>query len=81
MPTPKQLFSNNIGAPFRTYPDFMPSACIDVEAVADGEELPLRSCVVWICDGQPAPENEVRCQAAVGVRAVVSIPVGSLSQT
>lgn len=59
------LFANHIRAPLLAHPDLVDPSRIDINPVADTKRLLGGTRVVWVGDGQLAPEDEVCGQARV----------------
>lgn len=67
--------ANDIGTSFRTHPDFVGAARINIKTSARPKCFFTRRRVVWVCDRKLSTEYQMRCKSAMIVRRVVRIAV------
>lgn len=68
-------FPNNISTSALPNPDLMNPTSIHIKTVTDNKGLLCRIFVLGVGDGQIPLENEVGGQAAVGMGAIMCMPV------
>lgn len=70
---PIYLLADHVGTPLTPHPHLMEPAGINVDAIADRVSCLVGILIFGIRDGQLALEDEVGCEAGMGMRAVMSV--------
>lgn len=65
--------ANHIGTAFLAYPDFVEATSIDIHPVPYRKGGLCGVLVLGVRDGQFAVDDQMRCQAAMGMRTIMGI--------